>query len=348
MSSPPPLAPLPYGSGVAFVTGAAGFIGRHVACAFKSAGWNVAGLSRGEAPADGLGLSAPDVWVSGRVSRQGLKQAAARLGTPEVVIHAAGGSSVRASLDDPLEDFDRTVGSMREAMSFLKQDSPATRLIFLSSAAVYGASHRGPIREDAHLLPISPYGLHKGMAEELAVGWARLFDLDVAVLRLFSVYGPGIRKQLLWDVTRRLCGEPAAIELFGTGDELRDFLYVDDAVRLIGLLAGAGRPDQPVLLNGGCGQACSVSSVARHLCDALEVETRVGFNGVLREGDPRSLVADIGAARALGFCPRVGLAEGLAHFAAWTRSETLDGDARAARTDWRFRREISTAGDPAL
>lgn len=347
MSSYQTLAPQPRGSGIAFVTGAAGFIGRHAVCAFKSAGWKVAGLSNGEAASDQLGLSAPDAWVLGRVSRQGLKQATARLGRPEVVIHAAGGASVNASLSDPLEDLDRTVGSMREVMSFLKQDAPATRLIFLSSAAVYGASHRGPIREDARLLSISPYGLHKRMAEGLATGWARMFDLDVAVVRLFSVYGPGIRKQLLWDVTRRLCADPTAIELFGTGDELRDFLYVDDAVRLIGLLAGAQRPDQPVLINGGSGQASSVSRVASHLCNALEVETRVGFNGVMREGDPRSLVADIGLARKLGFRPRVGLEEGLAHYAAWTRSETSHADGSSIPADWRFRSDGSAAGDPA-
>lgn len=313
-----------------------------MACALKSAGWRVAGLSRGAAPDDGLGLKAPDAWVLGRVSRQGLKEARTMLGAPEVVVHAAGGASVGASLKDPLEDFDRTVGSMREVLSFLRQDEPAARLIFLSSAAVYGASHRGPIHEDSHLLPISPYGLHKRLAEELATGWARLFDLDVAVVRLFSVYGPGIRKQLLWDVTRRLCGEPRAIELFGTGDELRDFLYIDDAVRLIGLLAGAERPDQPILINGGSGEASSVSRVARHLCDALKVDTQVGFNGVLREGDPRSLVADVAAARALGFQPRVRLDEGLAHYAAWTRSET---SAQDPRTDWRFRRQPTALGD---
>jgi UDP-glucose 4-epimerase len=320
---------------VAFVTGAAGFIGRQSVNALKRGGWRVVGLSRVQPGDEALDLVGPDVWITGKVSRLGLKQAQARFGHPEVLIHAAGGASVRASLDDPLEDFDRTVGSMREVLAFLRTDSPAARLIFLSSAAVYGAANAGRIREDAALRPISPYGLHKRLAEDLAFGWASQFGLDVAVVRLFSVYGPGIRKQLLWDIAQRLCVQPRAIELFGAGDELRDFLYIDDAVRLIGRLAGMERADQPLLLNGGSGEPSSVSAVAQHLCNALGVDTRVSFNGAVRAGDPRSLVADTTTAQALGFVPQVGLAEGLARFAAWTRAETGRGERPAA--DWGLR-----------
>jgi UDP-glucose 4-epimerase len=315
---------------VAFVTGAAGFLGRHAVSAFRRAGWRVAGLGHARAPEDGLDLADCDAWVTGRVSRLGLKQALARLGPPEVVVHAAGGASVRASLADPLEDYDRTLGSMREVLAFLKADAPAARLIFLSSAAVYGAAHTGRIREDAPLHPISPYGLHKRMAEELAIGWGRIFDLDVAVLRLFSVYGPGLRKQLLWDLAQRLCAESCGVELFGTGDELRDFVYVDDAVRLIGMLAAVRRPDRPLLLNGGSGQPCSVRRIAEGLCGALGAEAAVRFNGTVREGDPRSLVADTALASALGFQPQVELSDGVARFAAWVREEALQGQAPSA------------------
>jgi UDP-glucose 4-epimerase len=302
--------PSPGGSGVAYVTGAGGFLGGAVAAAFQRAGWRVAGFDL--VGARGLTLS-----VEGEVAQQSLARTAGSFGSPEVVFHAAGGASVGASIADPEEDRRRTVGSLRETLAFLEQHAPRARLIYPSSAAVYGAGHAGPIQESSALDPISPYGAHKAEAEALIADAAAGFGLEAAILRFFSIYGPGLRKQLLWDLAQRLAGGPVEVELGGTGAERRDFLYVDDAVRLIGLAASAPIGAGPLVLNGGSGQGRSVREIAEGLAGAMGSKARIGFNGQVREGDPKSLVADISGAEALGFEPAVALETGLGATARW-------------------------------
>jgi UDP-glucose 4-epimerase len=312
MSGPDHLVPRPKGSGIAFVTGAAGFLGGAAACAFRDAGWRVAGFDPAPGGPEGL-----DFWARGAVNRKTLAKAAQRLGPPEVVFHAAGGSSVGASIADPEADFARTVGSLRETLAFLHRDGAGARLIYPSSAAVYGAAYIGPIAETAGLQPISPYGVHKVEAEMSIAAAVAGFGLDAVILRFFSLYGPGLRKQLFWDLAKRLAGGERRLDLSGRGDEARDFLFVDDAVAMIGLAAASDAATTVRTLNAGRGEATTVRVAAEALVGALGSDATVGFSGQTRSGDPASLVADVSEARALGFSPRVSFEEGMQRFARW-------------------------------
>ena len=308
MSFSSALVPAPRGGDVAFVTGAAGFLGAAVAAALVRAGWRVAGFDLMPGWAGGCAH-----WFAGEVGRAPLARAASEIGTPELVFHAAGGSSVGASVADPETDFARTVLSLREALAFLDADAPNARLIYPSSAAVYGTASAGPLGEASPLQPISPYGRHKLQAEaEIAEAKG-----DAVILRFFSLYGPGLRKQLLWDLAQRLALKPERLELSGAGAELRDFLYVDDAVRLVGLAAEVPVAAGPLIVNGGRGEAVTVRHVAETLAGAIGSDARIGFSGETRPGDPAALVADISRARALGFEPQVDLEEGARRFARW-------------------------------
>jgi len=304
MSDSEILVPPPTGSGVAFVTGAAGFLGGAVAGALVRGGWRVAGFDVMQGWAGGCAH-----WITGEVAREGLARAAAEIGAPEIIFHAAGGSSVGASVADPEADFARTVLSLRETLAFMAQHAPDVRLIYPSSAAVYGAAEAGPVEESAWLQPISPYGRNKLQAE-FEIATARV---NAVVLRFFSLYGPGLRKQLLWDLATRLAAGPDRLELSGTGEELRDFLFIDDAVRLVGL-AASGRS---TILNGGRGEAVSVREAAATLARALGSKAEIGFSGEARAGDPQALVADVSKARAFGVAPRVGFEEGVRRYARW-------------------------------
>jgi UDP-glucose 4-epimerase len=308
MSGSDSMIPGPHGSGVAFVTGAAGFLGGAVAAALAGAGWRVIGCDL--MPGDAAACAH---WIAGEVHRDALARATADIGAPEVVFHAAGGSSVGASVADPETDFARTVGSLRETLVFMGEHAPRARLIYPSSAAVYGAASPGAPGEDASARPISPYGRHKLQAEaEIAAS-----GLEAVILRFFSLYGPGLRKQLLWDLARRLTAEPVRLELSGTGEEKRDFLYLDDAVRLVGMAAGLGVSGAPLILNGGAGEAVGVRRAAETLARALGSHAAIGFSGETRTGDPAALVADVSKARALGFAPRTSFEDGVEAYARW-------------------------------
>jgi UDP-glucose 4-epimerase len=193
--------------------------------------------------------------------------------------------------------------------------------VLASSAAVYGAGHSQPIREADALLPYSPYGSHKRIAEELFASYGRNFGLNVATVRLFSVYGAELKKQLLWDACGRLAKDASQLTLGGTGDELRDWLHVSDAAAVLQQAAiqacAAG-----YTVNGGTGVAVSVRQVAEQLCAVWGAGTVLGFSGQGRAGDPQYLVADVAEAAALGFAPRTAWQAGVADYVAWFKRAT--------------------------
>lgn len=237
-------------------------------------------------------------------------------GAPDAVVHAAGSSSVRVAAEDPAQDFKRTVGGTIELLEALRRWAPEACLLLSSSAAVYGSNHNIPIPEHAAPAPISTYGLHKLRAEELCLEAAERHGLQVAVVRFFSLYGAGLRKQIFWDLWNKIIADDRVV-LGGTGSETRDFLHVEDAVRLLLHLAENRGIERPSIVNGGTGIATTIRDAATLLVRSSDCRAEIIFEGLSRPGDPAHLVADIGRLRATGYRSRIELADGLADYAAW-------------------------------
>ncbi|MEO6361703.1 MAG: SDR family oxidoreductase [Caldimonas sp.] len=305
--------------GTVWITGARGFIGRHLARQLAADGAQVIGLGHGAWPAGEVAAWGLHDWMGGAVGASTLQALRARHGDPETVFHLAGGSSVGAALAAPHEDFDRTVASTAGLLEWLRQECPGTRIVAASSAAVYGAGHEGPIAESGPLRPYSPYGHHKAMMEALYRSYGTSFGVKSVVLRLFSVYGAGLRKQLLWDLCSRLEAEGGSATLGGTGEERRDWTDVRDVVRAIALAPALASADVPTL-NVGSGIATPVRDIAALVVatwPALPDPRRTRFDGTSRPGDPFSLVAEPSALHALGFDWRVPVARGIADYVGW-------------------------------
>lgn len=300
---------------ISVVTGANGAVGRYVALSLATRGWTVIGIGHGE-------------WQEGERARWGLArwQAAevnlaslrALQVTPQLLVHCAGSGSVAASFADPGRDFQRTVQTTSEVAEFVRTECPEARLVYPSSAAVYGLSASLPMHESDPLVPASPYGANKRMAEELLTEYARFFSLNVAVVRLFSIYGEGFRKQLLWDACNRIDNDE--IEFFGTGDERRDWLHANDAAALIIAAAERASPDC-LVVNGGFGQAVPVRDILSELFVLLGREGEPAFRNTSRPGDPDAYEADIGRAEQLGWTPTIHWREGLRRYVNWYRAE---------------------------
>ena len=177
---------------LALITGARGFIGRHLSRSLAENKYQVVGVGFGKwAEADNWGLSS---WLDDNISASSLTKMKKLHGSPDVIFHLAGGSSVGAAIANPNEDFTRTVDSTSELLEWLRHHSPHTQLLAVSSAAVYGTAYSKPILEDAQTSPFSPYGAHKLMMEELCQSYATKYGIKVILPRIFSVYGLGIEK----------------------------------------------------------------------------------------------------------------------------------------------------------
>lgn len=302
-----------------WVTGAAGFIGRHLVRHLAASEASVSGLDLYSAQTAQL-ADHVTAWQEGPLSHSALGSLAAEAGLPDTIYHLAGGSSVGASLVDPFGDFTATVAGTAALLEWLRSSSPATKLVIVSSAAVYGNLHRGPITENAATAPFSPYGAHKFAMEAMCRGWAGSFNLPIVAVRLFSVYGPGLTKQLLWDLSGRLtAAQGATVRLGGTGAELRDWTHVADVVRALAAAAPLASSAMPVV-NAGSGKPSSVKDIAEGLARAFGCDPEsLYFTQESRPGDPFSLVAAPGALHEQGFDWPVGIDEGLADYVRWYR-----------------------------
>lgn len=298
-------------SGVALVTGACGFIGRHAARRLARDGWVVHGIGHGRLDAAQCASWGMRTFASADVTLGNLNTGVAQ---PGLIVHCAGGSTVGHSLAHPHEDFERTVASTAAVLEFARTRASGARVVFLSSAAVYGESGNQPLTEDAPPAPVSPYGMHKRVGEDLCRLYGAHFGVPAVVIRFFSVYGPGMRKQLLWDASNRMrAGE---MSYSGSGEELRDWLHVEDAVALIAQAQTLATANCPVV-NGGTGTGATVAQVLRALSAALGKADAPRFTGERRKGDPAALVPDVSRALAIGWRPRMSWQEGVREYAAW-------------------------------
>jgi UDP-glucose 4-epimerase len=297
------------------VTGGFGFLGRAVAQKLKGRGYRVIGIGHGRwGPQEALGHGF-DVWLDAVVSLSSL----ATLEEPfDVVVHCAGSSSVGYSQTNPLQDFYKTVHSTVDLLEYLRLNESRALLVYPSSAGVYGAKDDRPIKESETLNPISPYGYHKKIAEDLMASYSRNFGVQVAIIRFFSIYGPGLTKQLLWDASIKLSTAKPEASFWGTGEETRDWIHLADATELIATLSQSAESFS--IVNGASGVRVTVKTVLEMLRDALGVDVKITFNGVERPGDPRFYHADIARLRGLSLPPPVTLADGLKGYAAWFKT----------------------------
>src|SRR5574340_33785 len=296
------------------VTGGFGFLGRATAKQFKSHGYRVVGVGNGRWYGNDLRSHGFDEWLDAGVTMASLLTLKERF---DVIVHCAGNGSVGYSVLNPLQDFKKSVDSTAELLEFVRIGNPEAVVVYPSSAGVYGAKEDYPIRESDDLNPISPYGYNKRLSEQLCESYSKIFGLKTRVIRFFSIYGPGLTKQLLWDASNKLLIAQKEIEFAGSGQETRDFIFVKDAAEFI--LEIAVQHEQFIVINGASGIRVTVKSLVEQLRDRINPGLDITFGGSVRPGDPQYYHADISLAASLGWKPSTSLSTGLDQYVDWFR-----------------------------
>lgn len=301
---------------VVLVTGAAGFLGRHIVREFAAAGDKVVGVD--VVPQENTGL-APNVEYARLMLPTPAFSELLHRAKPDAVVHCAGRASVANSLSEPAADFQDGTVLTFEVLESLRIAAPNCRLLFLSSAAVYGNPAALPVTEDQVCAPLSPYGWHKRQSEMLCEEFARIYAVPTTVVRIFSAYGPGLRRQVIWDICRQALTE-SALHLRGTGSESRDFIHAADVARAVRLLTGTA-PGNGEIFNLASGVETTIAALAAKILRQLGRDIPVHFDGAKTPGNPMNWCANISRVRALGFEPRFTLDKGLESIAAWCSAE---------------------------
>lgn len=303
-------------SRTAFITGIAGFLGRHIARHFAQIGWRVAGVDA---------LAPENVHLGSGVRYTRLQLPSPDLGpllrdlAPDACIHCAGRASVPLSMEDPSADFHGNTVLTFELLDALRRSAPGCRFILLSSAAVYGNPKSLPVAESQHLAPVSPYGFHKRQCELLCQEFSKVYGLPSLAVRIFSAYGPGLRRQIVWEICERLLTS-GTLALHGTGGESRDFIHAADIARALALLAEKA-PATGEIYNVATGRETTILELASLVTGALRLKVEAQFDGTSRPGDPLNWRADVSKLTGLGFAPAIPLEQGLAQVADWARAE---------------------------
>jgi dTDP-glucose 4,6-dehydratase/UDP-glucose 4-epimerase len=235
-----------------------------------------------------------------------------------VCVNCSGAASVPLSLQFPLKDFTLNTLNVFKILDAIRMLRPECKFLNLSSAAVYGNPTTLPIAESSDLKPLSPYGIHKLQAEEICSEFYQYYQIATCSVRIFSAYGNGLRKQLFWDMYKKCCNG-GTIELYGTGNESRDFIHIDDIVNALELVIqnATFNGEQINLANGEEYTIKTVSDLFRkHLDTAVDIT----FNNQVKEGDPLNWRADISKLTDMGYRPKVSLEDGIESYIRWVKS----------------------------
>ena len=145
---------------------------------------------------------------------------------PDLIIHCAGSGSVGSSYSNKSNDYLENFRTTQDTLEYCRMKCSIKKLIFISSAAIYGN-----FVNLKKIKPLSPYGRNKLLAENLCIKYHKKYELDLAVLRLFSVYGDGLKKQLIWEACKKLRNNN--LIFYGDGEESRSWINIKDVIRAI-------------------------------------------------------------------------------------------------------------------
>lgn len=297
------------------VTGAAGFIGPYLLERLLKEGHEIVAvddLSTGDPKALKPYLGRHGFWFHKSDVRD-YESILPLLRGCEVVFHLAAKTNVNESVRDPLSTNSVNVGGTLQVIKS-SIESGVGRIVFPSSAAVYGLPSELPLKETSRTRPISPYGASKLGAEHYINAFRALFDIDAVILRIFNVYGTGQRQSPYASVITRFAESIVQNKdpiIFGNGNQTRDFVFVGDCVDAM-MRSMTKRKARGLTLNIGTGKPTSIKRLAEML---IGISGKRGLRlhfAPARPGDIKKSYADVTLARKIiGFRSSVSLEEGL-------------------------------------
>jgi len=295
------------------ILGSEGFIGNHLVEFYKKVNWEVHGADLFEV--------STHPYRYHKISRLSPEYDEILQSTIfDLCINAAGSGNVPYSVTHPVSDFEANALDTVRILDGLRKFQPQCCYLHISSAAVYGNPIQIPVHEESRLNPISPYGWHKLISESICKEYHSVFKVRVAIVRPFSVYGPGLRKQLFWDLAKKCqTSSDQIIDLWGSGNESRDFIFIDDLIAAFNVIINSSH-FQADVYNVGTSVETSVFQVSKMFVGLFNSSIKIKFSNSVREGDPQNWCADISRIQKLGFDPQVSLKDGIQKVILWMKS----------------------------
>lgn len=307
------------------ITGGAGFIGSTLANFYcKDHKVTVIDdLSMGSKT--NLDASANLSFIEGSVTDRELMEKVLTVTQFDYIFHLAAIASVADSVDRPLETHEINFDSVFQLLELVKcNQANLKRLLFASSAAVYGDEPTLPKQEESVIRPLTPYAIDKFAAEKYVVDYYHLYDIPTSAVRFFNVYGPkqnpesaysGVISIMMDRYKKLLNKEETSFTMFGDGTQSRDFVFIEDVIQALNLIA-TSKDTLGEVYNIGTGEAIGLNELVSTVDRFLEVNLPIQYENE-RSGDIKHSLADISKVKAVGYKPKYNIQSGLEKYVSY-------------------------------
>jgi UDP-glucose 4-epimerase len=294
--------------GFALVTGGAGFIGSHLVDRLVSDGWRVRVLdnfSSGRMENIAHHRDNRNVEII-RGDLKNLKKTERAVKNIDVVFHYAANPEVRVSTTNPEIHFNENVVATFNLLEAMRRNDVG-ELVFASSSSVYGEPEEIPVGEEAPIRPVSVYGASKAACENLIHAYSKLYGIKAIILRYANIVGPRLRHGVIWDFINRLKKNPSELEILGDGNQVRSFIYIDDAIEAT-IIAWRKSDNNFEVYNIASEDWITVDKIADEVISVMELSNvkktyKPMLHGVGWLGDVKRVALRIEKLKMLGFKP---------------------------------------------
>ena len=200
----------------------------------------------------------------------------------------------------------------------LKVKKKKTKIIFVSSASVYGNNNFKKLTENTKVKPVSFYAKNKFLAEKLCLDYYKKYKINILIIRGTTIFGPGLKKQFIHDACIKINKNKNIF--FGTGNEIRDYVYIDDFCDLMNRILKKGFKDFKII-NVGTGKGTKIRDIIHFIKKKFKVKITPKFNKFGRDENPKRIVVDNKKAKKFNWYPKIKFYDGLENYIRWFRSE---------------------------
>ena len=301
------------------ITGGAGFIGSTLAnhLGKENVVIVVDDLSMGKV--ENLEMDRNITFIEGDVADSVLMEEIIRANQFDYIFHLAAVASVADSVARPVETHRVNFESVLMLLELIRKYQPnLKRIVFSSSAAVYGDEPTLPKKEESIIRPLTPYAIDKFAAEQYVLDYCHLYDVPGSAVRFFNVYGPnqnpnspysGVISILVDRYKKQLAGEKTSFTLYGDGSQSRDFVYIDDVIQAL-LMVANKESALGQQFNVGTGKATTLLTLIQTIDQILETELALEYQPE-RSGDIHDSLADISKIQSIGYLPNYDVLSGM-------------------------------------
>jgi nucleoside-diphosphate-sugar epimerase len=234
-----------------------------------------------------------------------------------IVFHLAGSANVTGSVENPSNDFRQNLVAAFQVLETARKTGAT--IVMPSTASVYDPDGPQPLTERSPVRPVSPYGAAKAAVEAYCVAYHKTYGVDVRIARIFSVYGEGMRRFAICDIVRKILKNRRELLLRGDGQQVRDYIYIQDVVQALHAIATAGCPGEAYNVAGA--NPVRLLDLASRVAELMGVhDLRIVTDQTPVPGDIPILTADISKLRSIGFAPKMDLDTGLRRTIEWLTS----------------------------